>query len=70
MILKTYYAIRVNDINNDSKEEYNQLIWEILSIKAYNYYEAAMKLRQINVSGDYHLVTNHTLRCRDVIRII
>jgi hypothetical protein len=66
MSKKTYFAIKVEDIGDDKKEDF--LKWEIIKIEAYNYHEAKTELKNTHPFVDYHLVPKHTLSVRDIVK--
>jgi hypothetical protein len=66
MKCKTYYAIKTKDIDDSNEGCFS---WDIICIKAFNYFEAKTKLKKLyKAMDDYYLIPAHTLKCRDTIK--
>ena len=66
MLLKAYFAIKVNDINNKKLTDFNK--WEVIYIKAHNYHEAKDDLKKMYPFEDLYIIPKQTLQYREIIK--
>lgn len=66
MSLKTYFGIKVNDIQDSGLRDFKT--WEIIHIKAYNYHEAKDDLKRMHPFEDYFVIPKTLLEHRDIVK--
>jgi len=65
MYKKTFFGIKVSDIENKDHDDYKQ--WEVIVIRAISHAQAKSDLKSLYQFEDIHLVPKSSIACRDVI---
>ena len=65
-MIKNYFGIKRDDIQNNKQRDYKS--WEIIHIEAYNYHEAKIKLKNMELHHDYYLIPRTVLEHRDMTK--